>query len=33
MENFQVYRTRFGADAPLTIDADIKRGAATAQAR
>jgi soluble lytic murein transglycosylase len=28
MENMQVYRTRFGGDAPLTIDADLRRGAA-----
>ena len=28
MENLQVYRTRFGNDAPLTIDADLRRGAA-----
>ena len=28
MENMQVYRTRFGNDAPLTIDADLRRGAA-----
>jgi soluble lytic murein transglycosylase len=29
MENMQVYRTRFATDAPLTIDADLRRGAAT----
>jgi soluble lytic murein transglycosylase len=28
MENLQVYRTRFGNDAPFTIDADLRRGAA-----
>jgi soluble lytic murein transglycosylase len=28
MENMQVYRTRFGNDVPLTIDADLRRGAA-----
>jgi soluble lytic murein transglycosylase len=28
MENLQVYRARFGNDAPLTIDADLRRGAA-----
>jgi soluble lytic murein transglycosylase len=28
MENLQVYRTRFGANAPLTIEADLRRGAA-----
>jgi len=28
MENLQVYRTRFGNDAPLTIDADLRRDAA-----
>ena len=28
MENLQVYRTRFGNDAPLTIDADFRRDAA-----
>ena len=28
MENLQVYRTRFGSDAPLTIEADLRRGAA-----
>jgi soluble lytic murein transglycosylase len=28
MENLQVYRTRFGTNAPLTIDADLRRGAA-----
>jgi soluble lytic murein transglycosylase len=28
MENMQVYRTRFGTNAPLTIDADLRRGAA-----
>jgi soluble lytic murein transglycosylase len=28
MENLQVYRTRFGNDAPLTIDADPRRDAA-----
>ncbi len=28
MENLQVYRTRFGHDAPLTTDADLRRGAA-----
>ncbi len=27
MENLQVYRTRFGNDAPLTIDADLRRDA------
>ena len=27
MENLQVYRTRFGTNAPLTIDADLRRGA------
>jgi hypothetical protein len=27
MENLQVYRTRFGHDAPLTIDADPRRDA------
>jgi soluble lytic murein transglycosylase len=27
MENLQVYRTRFGNEAPLTIDADLRRGA------
>jgi soluble lytic murein transglycosylase len=29
MENMQVYRTRFGGEASLTIDADLRRGAAT----
>jgi soluble lytic murein transglycosylase len=29
MENAQVYRTRFGANAPLTIETDLRRGAAT----
>ena len=29
MENVQVYRARFGKDAPLTIDADLRRGAVT----
>jgi soluble lytic murein transglycosylase len=28
MENLQVYRTRFGNDVPLTIDADLRRDAA-----
>jgi soluble lytic murein transglycosylase len=28
MENLQVYRTRFGNNAPLTIEADLRRGAA-----
>jgi soluble lytic murein transglycosylase len=28
MENVQVYRTRFGTNAPLTIEADLRRGAA-----
>jgi soluble lytic murein transglycosylase len=28
MENFQVYRTRFGNDVPLTIDKDLRRDAA-----
>ena len=28
MENLQVYRTRFGNDASLTIEADLRRGAA-----
>ena len=28
MENMQVYRARFGNNAPLTIDADLRRGAA-----
>jgi hypothetical protein len=28
MENMQVYRTRFGSDAPLTIETDLRRGAA-----
>ena len=28
MENLQVYRTRFGNDAPLTVDADLRRDAA-----
>ena len=28
MENLQVYRTRFGSDAPLAMDADLRRGAA-----
>jgi len=28
MENFQVYRVRFGNDAPLTIDKDLRRDAA-----
>jgi soluble lytic murein transglycosylase len=28
MENLQVYRTRFGDDAPVTVDADLRRGAA-----
>jgi soluble lytic murein transglycosylase len=28
MENMQVYRTRFGNDVPLTIDADLRRDAA-----
>jgi soluble lytic murein transglycosylase len=28
MENMQVYRTRFGASAPLTIESDLRRGAA-----
>jgi soluble lytic murein transglycosylase len=28
MENMQVYRTRFGNDAPLTIDKDLRRDAA-----
>jgi soluble lytic murein transglycosylase len=28
MENLQVYRTRFGNDVSLTIDADLRRGAA-----
>jgi soluble lytic murein transglycosylase len=28
MENFQVYRTRFGNDVPLTIDSDLRRDAA-----
>jgi len=28
MENLQVYRTRFGNDATLTIEADLRRGAA-----
>ena len=27
MENLQVYRTRFGHDVPLTIDADLRRDA------
>ena len=27
MENFQVYRTRFGTNAPLTIESDLRRGA------
>ncbi len=27
MENLQVYRTRFGKDVPLTIDADLRRDA------
>jgi soluble lytic murein transglycosylase len=29
MENFQVYRTRFGTNAPLTIESDLRRGART----
>jgi soluble lytic murein transglycosylase len=29
MENMQVYRTRFGSNAPLTIETDLRRGAAT----
>jgi soluble lytic murein transglycosylase len=29
MENMQVYRTRLSNDAPLTIDADLRRDAAT----
>jgi soluble lytic murein transglycosylase len=28
MENMQVYRTRFGSNTALTIDADLRRGAA-----
>jgi soluble lytic murein transglycosylase len=28
MENLQVYRTRFGSNAPLTIEADLRRGTA-----
>jgi soluble lytic murein transglycosylase len=28
MENLQVYRTRLGDDAPVTVDADLRRGAA-----
>jgi soluble lytic murein transglycosylase len=28
MENMQVYRTRFGSNAPLTIETDLRRGAA-----
>jgi soluble lytic murein transglycosylase len=28
MENMQVYRTRFGSNAPLTIESDLRRGAA-----
>jgi soluble lytic murein transglycosylase len=28
MENMQVYRARFGSNAPLTIEADLRRGAA-----
>jgi soluble lytic murein transglycosylase len=28
MENLQVYRARFGNDAPLTIDTDLRRDAA-----
>jgi soluble lytic murein transglycosylase len=28
MENFQVYRVRFGNDVPLTIDSDLRRDAA-----
>jgi hypothetical protein len=28
MENTQVYRTRFGANAPLTIESDLRGGAA-----
>jgi len=27
MENLQVYRTRFGTNAPLTIESDLRRGA------
>jgi hypothetical protein len=29
MENMQVYRTRFGNDAPLSVDTDLRRGAAS----
>jgi len=29
MENFQVYRTRFGTNAPLTIESDLRRRART----
>jgi soluble lytic murein transglycosylase len=29
MENMQVYRTRFGSKAPLTIESDLRRGATT----
>jgi soluble lytic murein transglycosylase len=29
MENMQVYRTRFGNEAPLTVDTDQRRGAAS----
>ena len=28
MENMQVYHTRFGTDAPLTIDTDLRRDTA-----
>jgi soluble lytic murein transglycosylase len=30
MENFQVYRVRFGGPSRLTIEADLRRGAAAA---
>jgi hypothetical protein len=33
MENMQVYRTRFGDNAPLTIETDLRRGAVEATAR
>ena len=29
MENMQVYRTRFGRNAPLTIESDLRGGATT----
>jgi soluble lytic murein transglycosylase len=29
MENMQAYRTRFGRNAPLTIESDLRGGATT----